>query len=307
MKLRSLRVVATVASQGSLLKAAEVLGLSQPALTKSLREVEEVVGVRLFDRHARGVHPNEYGTLLADASQKILDILLQTEEGLDRIDNRVGGTVLVGALPTAAAGVVPALLSELHEVEPNIVVRVIEDRIDNLVAGLLMGDIDIVVGRLYTPLDHANHVVALPLYDEPMAFLVGAQHPLASLDAVRTEELARHPLALPLGSLRVRADTQAFLEGMGRPLHDGFTTTSSILLRELLLTRDLVAVMPWLMMKGDIDRGTLKRLQLAEVRKVPPRPAGALIRRDRALSTPASRVLEALTDYAKKHLPQYAG
>ena len=180
LKLRQLRIVAAIASQGSLLKAAETLGLTQPALTKSLREVEDIVGVRIFDRHARGVQPNAYGTMLAEAAQRILDTLREVEDGFDCIDCRLGGTVIVGTLPTAAAGVIPEVVRQLRVTYPQINVRVVEDRVDPLCTALALGDIDLFVGRLYSLDDNAGLFEQVPLYDEPMSFMVGHRHPLAA-------------------------------------------------------------------------------------------------------------------------------
>jgi LysR family pca operon transcriptional activator len=305
LKLRLLRVVATVAAQGSLLKAADVLGLTQPALTKSLREIEDLVGVRLFDRHARGVQPNEYGVILVDAAQKILNILSEVETGFDRIDNRVGGTVFVGALPTAAAGVIPGVMRQLHLSNLQIMLRVVEGRSNELSAALALGDIDVVVGRLYSSLDEVSQFERIALYDEPMSFIVGNQHPLAAREQVDIADLTRYEISLPVASLRIRADTQAYLNTLGLQLQEGFTTTALTLQRELMLNSNLVSVIPWLMLRGDIDRGTLKLLKLVNTSKPPPRPAGIMFRRDRSLSTAATQFIAVLTEYARVALPQY--
>lgn len=304
MKLRLLRSVAMVAAQGSLLKASQVLGLSQPALTKNLREIEDIVGVRLFDRHARGVHPNEYGTLLADAAQKILNILSDLDDGFDRIDCHVGGTVIVGALPTASSGVIPGVMRQLKESDPDITVRVVEDRTNELFSALAIGDIDLVVGRLYGAPEQTQFEY-LPLYDEPMSFIVGNQHPLAEREAVDVEDIARYEMSLPVSSLRIRADTQAFLNAYGVQSQLEFVTTSMMLQRELLLTSNIVAVMPWLILRGDIQRGTLKILNLKDDRTPPARPAGVLYRRDRPLSASATRFIAVFSEFARVALPQY--
>ena len=178
LKLRQLRAIRAVATGGSLQRAAQALGLTQPALTKSLREIEDLFGVRLFEWHARGVEPNANSVLVIDAARRILDILSDVEEGFDRIDQRVGGTLVVGALPTAAAGVMPELLRRMRESHPDIAVLVIENRTDELLGSLAIGDIDLIIGRLYPPLRPDDDLVRTELYDEPMSVIVGAQHPL---------------------------------------------------------------------------------------------------------------------------------
>ena len=304
MNMRLLRVVATVASQGSLIKASQVLGLTQPALTKNLREVEDLVGVRLFDRHARGVQANAHGQLLADAAHKILTILGDVESGFDQLDARAGGTVVVGALPTSAAGVIPGIIQRLRATDPEIEVRVVENRINELQSALTLGDIDLVVGRLYDNDDLAD-LERVPLYDEPLSFVVGRQHPLASREHVTVTDIGRYELSLPLASLRISADTQAFLKAIGMEWREGFTTTSLTLQREMLLVSDLICVIPWLMLHGDVKRGTVECLNLVHSGRPPARPAGLVRRRDRPLSPAAMRFVAVLSDYARSVLPQY--
>jgi len=72
LKLNHLRAVDAIVAQRSILKAASVIGVSQPALTKTLREMEDILQQRLFDRLPRGVRPTEAGTLLAQSARRIL-------------------------------------------------------------------------------------------------------------------------------------------------------------------------------------------------------------------------------------------
>lgn len=148
LKLRQLRAITAIATHGNLLKASQTLSVSQPALTKTLREIEDVVGFRLFERHTRGLEPNAQGVVFIDASRRILDIVRDAEETIDRIAERTEGTVVVGALPTAAAGVLPGVMKRLHAQQPGLVIRVIEDRSDELMGALALGDIDLIVRRL---------------------------------------------------------------------------------------------------------------------------------------------------------------
>src|SRR5215213_5560381 len=85
LKLHLLRALDAIDAQRSLLKASTALGVSQPALTKSLQEIEDIVGVRLFDRHARGVQPTEAGAVLVQSARRILAEMRRIDEELDRV------------------------------------------------------------------------------------------------------------------------------------------------------------------------------------------------------------------------------
>jgi len=298
LKLRQLRIVAAVARQGSLLKASQTLGLTQPAVTKALREVEELLELRLFDRHARGVTANAYGQVLAEAGQRVLDMLRDAETAFDQIEGRAGGSVAIGALPTAAAGIMPQVVHRLRVEAPDIAINVIEGRTDELMSALALGDIDLVVGRLYPPRRDDTQFVRLALYEEPMALIVGAQHPLATASLVDAASLAPFDLSLPAASFRIREETEAFLVTYGLTLKLGATTTSLMLLRELLLSTTLVTAMPALMLGGDLARGTLVALALDPACVPPARPAGLIHRADRPLHTAATRVADTIRETA---------
>jgi LysR family pca operon transcriptional activator len=306
LKLRLLRVMATVAAEGSLLKAAQALGLTQPALTKNLRELEDIVGARLFVRHSRGVSANAQGQLLADASRKILTILRETEDSLERLEIHTDGTVAVGVLPTAASWVAPQLLRRMKQRYPGVHLRVIENRSEELRNALDLGEIDFVIGRLYLPLDDHPRIEQMPLYDEPMAFVVGRQHPLADKQCIEASELLNYPWSLPAPTLRVGIDTHAFLQALGVSRQEEFTNTSLAMLRELLLDSELVTVVPTLAFRGDIERGTLKTLMPVDAARPPARTAGLLLRRGHPLSAAAQRLISVFSEYARDDLPQHS-
>ena len=104
LRFHLLRAVDAIERHSSLLKASVALGVSQPALTKSLHELEDILQVRLFDRHSRGVRPTEAGTVFVRSARRILAELHRLDEDLDLLSSPGGGVVALGALPVAAAG-----------------------------------------------------------------------------------------------------------------------------------------------------------------------------------------------------------
>ncbi len=147
LKLGLLRVIDALEAHRSLLRAATVLGLGQPALSRSLAQAEAMIGARLFERHPRGVRPTEAGLVLVRLARRVLAEIRRADEALDRI----GQSAAIGALPVAAVGVLPGALIRLKANHPDIQVRVEQGRMEELLALLAAGEIDLVVGRLYTP------------------------------------------------------------------------------------------------------------------------------------------------------------
>src|SRR5215207_7763156 len=175
LRLSLLRAVDAVDAHGSLLKASAVLGVTQPALTKSLHELEDIVQVRLFDRHSRGVRPSGAGLLFVQTARRVLAELRRLDEELDRLASPGGGAVALGALPVAAAGVLPGALARLRADYPNIKVRLQQGRTEDLLPLLASGEIDLIVGRLYA---HAvpDRFAREPLWTEPISILARTEH-----------------------------------------------------------------------------------------------------------------------------------
>src|SRR3954463_4472106 len=149
LRLSLLRAVDAVDAHGSLLKASAVLGVTQPSLTKSLRELEDMVQLRLFDRHSRGVRTTEAGLVFVRTARRVLAELRRLDEELDQLSSPGSGSVALGALPVAAAGVLPGTLARLKATYPHIQVRLQQGRTEDLLPLLASGEIDLIVGRLY--------------------------------------------------------------------------------------------------------------------------------------------------------------
>jgi LysR family pca operon transcriptional activator len=280
LKLHHLRAVEAIVAQRSLLKAAVVIGVSQPALTRTLRELEDVLQQRLFDRLARGVRPTEAGLLLAQSARRILAELGRLDEALDGLAGPAGGTVAVGTLPVAATGVLPGALTRLKREHPGIAVRLEQGRTEELLPKLAAGEIDLIVGRLYEPAI-PDGFAREPLWEEPISILARADHPVFAEGVATPEQLRRHDLILPTVSQRVGQEIETLLDLLALSPTNALRSSSYGFIREMLHGTDLISVMPRLMMAGDLLRGTLRVVPLPV--PAPPRPAGLILPRDRPL------------------------
>ena len=280
LKLHHLRAVEAIVAQSSLLRAAAALGLSQPALTKTVAELERLTGQRLFDRLPRGVRPTEAGTLLADSARRILAEVRRLDEALDRVADPEGGTVAIGALPVAATGVLPGALTRLAAGHPGIRARLDQGRTEDLLPKLASGEIDLIVGRLYEPAV-PDGFPREPLWEEPISVLARADHPVFALPEVTVEALRAYDLVLPTVSQRVGQEIEGFLAPLGLAPAASLRSSSYGFIREMLHATDLLSVMRRLMVAGDLLRGTLRVVPLPV--PAPPRPAGLIRPRDRPL------------------------
>ena len=121
MKLQDLHVLMTVVQAGSMGKAAERLNTVQPAISRSIAELEHALGVRLLDRHRQGVEPTEYGRALLDCGVAVFDDLRQGVKNIEFLADPAAGEVRIGSNPFLAGSFVSAVVDRLSQRHPRIV------------------------------------------------------------------------------------------------------------------------------------------------------------------------------------------
>jgi LysR family pca operon transcriptional activator len=294
LKLRHLAVIDAIGSRRSLLKAGKTLGVTQPALTQSLREIEGLMGAPLFHRHPKGMTATALGERVIETARNILFELKRLEAELDQTVDQGAGTVVVGALPAAAIGLLPGVIARMRATHSQVRIRVLQGRTEEMLAALGIGEVDLVVGRLYEP-ESPDRFRRVTLYREPIVVVARADHPLLRHRRVTAAMLARFQLALPTATQRVYRDIEAFLAGFGLEPTDALRSSSLPLIREMLLSTDAVAIMPKLMMAGDLLRGAVR--EVPTTTQSATREGGLILHADRKLLPPAQAFVEVLRAY----------
>jgi LysR family pca operon transcriptional activator len=293
LRLHLVRAAEAIEAQGSLVKAAAALGVSQPALTKSLHELEDILQIRLFDRHPRGVRPTEAGTVFVQCARRILAELHRLDEQLDQLSSSESGAVMLGALPVAAAGVLPGVLARLKAAHPAVRIRLLQGRTKELLPLLASGEVDLIVGRLYEP-SIPDGFQREALWSEPISVLARAEHPIFS-EPISVAALQHYDLVLPTITQRVGEEIERLLSLLGLDAATSLRSSSYSFIREMLHETDSLAVVPRLMMVGDLLRGALQVVPLPL--PTPDRPAGLILPRDRPLSPAAATFVASLRAY----------
>jgi LysR family pca operon transcriptional activator len=296
LRLQHFRVVDAVATHGSLLKAATALNLTQPALSRTLHEAEDIAQAKLFDRHPRGMKATAAGMSLIETARRILAELKRLDEQLDVVGDPNKSALALGVLPVAASGVLPGALTRMRAQYPRIRVRVEQGRTEELTALLAAGEIDLIVGRLYEPPAPAAFDRE-PLWSEPIAALARTGHPILELDHVEPEHLRSYDLVLPTVSQRVGQEIDWILQRLGLEPTVAYRSSSYGFIREMLFGGDFVSIMPSLMMAGDLMRGSLKLVPLTMPASV--RSAGIIRPAGRALEAPARAFVQILRDFVE--------
>lgn len=191
MELDQLRYFLRVAQRGSFTKAADELGVSQPALSRSIQKLEEELGQPVIERHPRHVTLTEAGALLQSRAQQIFTILDDTKAEIT--DDGISGRVRVGAIPTIAPYFLPKLLQQFATKFPKATVLVQENTTDNLLKSLTQGEIDLAI--LATPVP-AKYLEVEELFEEELLLVLPLEHPLVEQEKIKIADIEPYPFVL---------------------------------------------------------------------------------------------------------------
>jgi DNA-binding transcriptional LysR family regulator len=194
METQLLDVFRTVARYGSITAAARALQFTQSAVSRQVAALEAEVGVRVFDRLARGVALTEQGRTLLPHAEAVLDRLTAARRDLDELVGLGSGRVRVGAFPTAVAALVPRALASFRAAHPDVALSLVEGLTPAILERLTAGDADIAVVSAppTSPIDPARFDLR-HLLDERLLVAVSREHRLARRRTVRLAELADDP------------------------------------------------------------------------------------------------------------------
>jgi len=240
---RRLRHFLAVYDLRSIGQAAEKLFLTQPALSKSLRQLEDDLQVRLFDRTPLGVVPTVYGDALAQHARVIRSEMRHAETAISNLRGAVKGTVTVGVGPSVASALMPLATAALRRTRPGIRLTVIEGMVDTILPALRRGELDLAVGAWPRIAD--SDVSADTLMHDRVAVLAAPRHPLAQKREVELSELLDYPWILPPPTQRWRQILEeTFLAKGLTPPVPSITSNSASFIRTVLLDATSLSFLP---------------------------------------------------------------
>ena len=321
LRLRHLHTFLAVAREQNLGRAADKLALRQPAVSKTLAELEALTGCKLFERGRQGAMLTQDGEQFLTHALKILDTIDAAGRAFGELASAEHGSVAlirVGALPTVAPDILPGAIAAVRALRP--ASRIIVQTAANapLLAQLKAGELDFAVGRMADP----EMMVGLSfelLFVEPLILVVRTGHPLLAINSqagngghtqataaqkkratqapLSLAEVMRYaPLVSPKGTIP-RHNTESFLQSRGVSLPPSLIETLSVsLARRLALSSDHVWFTPMGAVRDDLTRGLLIQLPLATVGTE--EPVGLLMRSEGRISAPALELIASIRDIA---------
>ncbi|WP_163558451.1 pca operon transcription factor PcaQ [Halomonas sp. NO4] len=263
IKLRHLQAFLEVARQRSFARAADRLAITQPGMSKTIRELEEILETPLFERTSRGVALTQAGlTLLRHAGPALRAL----EEGIGAVGSSEPGTrwLRVGALSTVESRLLPEAIRRFQAGGPaGVGVNVVTGPSAFLLSRLRRGELDLVVGRM-TEAREIRDLAFEHLYYERLLLVVRDGHPLAGVDPLPPAALTAHPWIVPPPQTTLRQQVDSFCVRHALTLPETLLETLSLPLGQAVTQgSDAIWVAPEEAVRAALDAGWLAELALS--------------------------------------------
>ncbi|MEO8391052.1 MAG: LysR family transcriptional regulator [Polaromonas sp.] len=302
LRMRQVALILAVGEHGTLRKASAELGMTQPAATKMIQELESALGQRLFERVGRGQKLTPAG----DSVLRYFRGMRGSVESMTRelAELRLGGSgrVSVGSIMAPSPNLLTHAIVALKKAYPLLSVDIMLDTSDRLFELLREGRLDVAIGRIRD--EHRADYAFTALENEALSVVVGTHHPLGTKKTVRFDSLLDYPWILqPKGSPMREVLEQEF-RMLQAPTPKGLIETASILTTtNLIAETDMVGVMPQSIADHYARHGLLKVLPCFIQHKM--EAFGSITRKDRPLSDAARFFLSALHGSALQEEPSH--
>ena len=285
---RRIRAFVALTEQHHMPSVAEGLGITQPAVSMAVRQLEDSVGVALFERSARGMIPTPAGAVLALRLKRAQAEIRHAVADIAALRGITQGTVTVGALPLSRTRLLPESIAGLVGKYPGLRVATVEGSFETLAASLRSGDLDFILGAL-RPAEYASDLTGDALGDDELAIVSRSGHPWAERRRIPARDLARARWVLPRVSTPNRTLFERALTKRGLPPPDVVVETSDLaVLRGVLVNSDLLTAISSRQLSYELAAGLLTLLPISfpDTRRVI-----GITRRADSLAWPGAKLL----------------
>lgn len=283
LRLRQLRLMMALEELGSLRRAAEDIGMTQPAATKMLHEAESLMGVELFERLPRGMRATPFGETLIYYAKMIFAELSGMREELVSLESGNLGRVTVGAIPALASGLLTRTIATLKQSHPRLSMSIQVDTSDVLVQALQQDQLDVVLGRIPSGA-RTDDLLFDSLGEEDLCVITGAQNPLAQAKTLDWSSLQEMTWVLQQHPSPMRTIVNQAFHNVRLDLPSSIVETTSIMtLLSLLQQTDMIGITPRSVIEDYPGRHLLAVLPVQIEPKLP--PYGLITRRHRVHSS----------------------
>jgi len=300
LTLRDLHILSSVARWGSMAKAASHLSTTQSVVSDAIANLESALGVRLFDRSAKGVEPTVYARSLLKRTDVVFDELRAGVQDIEALAGTTAGEVRIACPEFLAGGLMPDALDSFSRRYRDIVCRVAEADSTTLEFRQLQErSVDLVVARIPASFSDDDLSVEV-LFDDPHVIVAGAKSPWASRRNVTLADIAGESWIVPASPIVRDVMTEAF-EAAQLKVPEGRLVSSFVLMRNhLLATGRFLTVLPVSVLHYNGKQSGLRALPIKLGGR--PRPIAIMMLKNRSVSPAVRLFVEHLRATAKDYL-----
>jgi len=299
MDYRKVQIFLAAVRHGNLTEAAAELGLSQPALSKSIKALERSLGARLLERGRFGVSPTPFGQALLQHGQVVEAELRHAIDEIEALKGARGGHVRVGCGPTEANRLLPLALERLAASDPALRVTVLYGLNEALMPWVKQGEVDFALSSV-PPRAQDPDLRHEPLFTETAVVVARAGHPLAAERAIQPTRLRACRWILPRPrELESLAFDDFFRRHGLEPPAAGIETTSTVLMKSYVLQSDALTFIPRELIWWEVQARQLSALDVVGTDWT--RIVGLTLRRIGSVSPAAQRVADTVRAVVAGH------
>jgi DNA-binding transcriptional LysR family regulator len=287
---KHLSLVLAVAEYGTFGRAAEAMGVCQPALSKSIALLERRLGTPLFDRGPRGSTLTDAGRIVARRAQGLEWLVARIQDEIKASTDRLDGPIEIGATPSMMLGLVPKALSLTLDCHPRLIVNITEGLDDALTPALQRGEIDLLVGPAAALHPVPPDLIEMSLAEEALFVALPPGHRFSGAEAICLEDLRDEAWVLPAPGSSFHRVVEALFLTSGIPWPTHVIGTNRLHIHETLVLRNgRIAILTATQLLG-----AATSLQAVSLKGAPRRALGVKRRKGVKLPPPAEIFAEKL-------------
>lgn len=296
LRSQQLHALAAVVEHRNFTLAARARQVSQPAIHRAARELERTLGVALFEKTSFGVLPTRDAARFSRRTKLAFSEIEQARVEIRALQGGDDGRTVVAALPLARTHLIPSALLGFSNEYPRHAIQILDGSYDNLLSALRYGEADFMIGALRDPLP-VSDVIQEYLFDDPLAIIVRAGHPLTARKRIAVAALADYDWIAPRPGTPLRVHFDALFKSAGQPAPQRpIECNSLVAARSMLMESDRIMLLSHHQIHYELRAGLLVALPHPLGRVV--RPIGLTMRSDWHPTAAQQRLLEILRDCA---------
>ena len=297
ISLQEMRYIVALGQECHFGKAASLCNITQPTLSIKIKDIEEKLGVTLFDRSQKKIALSAAGELILEQAKKTLLEANKISEILQHSKDPMAGTLHIGIIPTIGPYLVPRLIAPIKKAFPELRLNIREDLTHHLIDQLDSGQLDFIL--ISPPLPN-HHFELIDLYHEPFVLALPAIHPLCAKETIAISDIQKYTILLLEEGHCLRDQTLDICTSKNIRSSEEIMGTSLETLRQMIALNAGISLFPQLSVSTLTNPGLKNEIQY---RPLSSDKIGRLVSIAYRQGYPRAETIKKLAQFIKKHLP----